>query len=147
MSESISCIGSRCTPTEFHPPSRFRRLASRWTTSTPESGRANTCFRSPLNFARARETRSLRTTWITKSTASSALTPTSDLVSRMRRELNKRHGLNAGYIETFAASHVLAHDLIVQQDHVAGSLLEFGAITLVGLARQAVHLGSDQPTQ
>ncbi len=53
------------------------------------------------------------------------------------RRSNKGHGLDAGNIKVLAAAHVLAHHLVVQQHHVAGGLLEFGAVALVGMARAA----------
>src|SRR5579871_5472484 len=59
----------------------------------------------------------------------------------------KRHGLDARHIKPFPAAHVLTHDLVLEQDHIAGSLGELGAVALVGMARQAVDLGPDQPLQ
>ena len=62
-------------------------------------------------------------------------------------DLNERRGLDARNLKLLPASHVLAHHLVIQQDHVAGGLLEFRAVALVGMARQPVHFGPHQPAQ
>ena len=61
--------------------------------------------------------------------------------------LDKSRRLHARDVETFPAAHVFAHYLVVQQHHVAGGLLEFRAVALVGAAGQAVDFGAHQPSQ
>src|ERR1700733_4200184 len=62
-------------------------------------------------------------------------------------QLNKSGGLDARNLELLAAPHVLAHHLVVQQHHITGSLLEFGAVALVGVARQPFYFAPQQPAQ
>src|SRR5580692_4561810 len=64
---------------------------------------------------------------------------------RPPQQLNKCCGLDAGNVETFPASHVFAHYLVIQQNHIAGGLLELGAVAFVGVTGQAVHFGANQP--
>src|SRR5258708_26485543 len=63
------------------------------------------------------------------------------------RGSNKCRRLDPRNIKPFPAPHVLAHHLVVEQDHVAGRLLELRAVPLVGVAREPVDLGAQQPAQ
>jgi len=50
-------------------------------------------------------------------------------------QLNKRGGLHAADLKLLAATKVLAHGLVIQQDHVAEELCEARPVTFVGASR------------
>ena len=63
----------------------------------------------------------------------------------LRNLFEKCHRLHACYLETFAASDVLAGDHIVFADHIRACLGEFCAIAFVGAGRKLTLFCAYQP--
>src|SRR5438046_3111844 len=57
------------------------------------------------------------------------------------------HRLDAGNVETLAATHVLAGDLVVEQNHIALRLLELCAVAFVSAGWKPILLLPHQPAQ
>jgi hypothetical protein len=61
--------------------------------------------------------------------------------------IEERDRLHAGYFETFAATHILAHDHVVTTDHVRLRLGKFGAIPFISAARELFLFRAHQPRE
>jgi hypothetical protein len=68
-----------------------------------------------------------------------------EIGNRVRSRLKEGDGLDAGDIETLAATDILAADEVVGPDHVALRLGEAGAVALVGSTGELGLLAADEP--
>src|ERR1700687_642169 len=65
--------------------------------------------------------------------------------ARERRSLKKDYRLRAGNIKALAATHVLAHQHVVDAHEVVARLLKAHSVLLVGAAREIAFLRALQP--